>query len=137
MKKALLFCSLIICFMTMGMNSARIPHVKASDELTQLTENVMIVVNCTTGSVTTISTVTSSNASLVHFPSGVDLSDSSLIDVTTIATTFSTDHSFLAYLFNNTDATTPDPSQTGSQLQCLLLFRRASSGSQQVHPMVS
>ena len=106
MKQVLLFCSLIICFLAMGMSPARVPHVKATDGLPQLSENVMVVVNCTASSVGTMSSVTSSNASLVHFPSGVDLSDSTLMDVTSIAVTFSTDHSFLVYLFNNTDATT-------------------------------
>lgn len=92
--------------MAMGMSPARISPVKATDELSQLSENVMVLVNCTAATVSTMSMVTSSNASLVHFPSGVDLSDSTLMDVTTIEVTFSYGHSFLGYLFNNTDATT-------------------------------
>jgi hypothetical protein len=106
MKQLLLFCSLIICFLAMGISPARVPHVKATDGLSQLSENVMVVVNCTAGSVGTVSTVTSSNASLVHFPSGVDLSNAGLTNVITIEVTFSTAQSYLIYLFNNTDAPT-------------------------------
>lgn len=90
----------------MGMSPARIPMVKATDGLSQLSENVMVLVNCTAASVSTMSTVTSSNASLVHFPSGADLTNATLMDVTAIAVTFSTDQSILVYAFNNTDATT-------------------------------
>jgi len=88
------------------MNPAQIPQVKAIDGLSQLSEGVMVVVNCTEASVGTVSTVTSSNASLVHFPSGVDLSNADLMNVTTIAVTFSTAQSYLIYLFNDTDTTT-------------------------------
>jgi hypothetical protein len=90
----------------MGISPARVPHVKATDELPQLSENVMVGVNCTASSVGTMSTVTSSNSSLVHFPSGVDLNNAGLTNVITIAVTFSTAQSYLIYLFNNTDATT-------------------------------
>lgn len=103
-----LFCSLIICFMAMAISTARIPPVKATDGLPQLSENVTILVSCIAGSVTTGCTVTSSNASLVHFPSGVDLSDTDLTNVTTIGVMFSTAQSYLMYLFNNTDATTAE-----------------------------
>ncbi len=91
--------------MAMGMSSTGISLVEAMDG-SQLSENVVVVVNCTEASVSTVSTVTSSNASLVHFPSEVDLSNASLANVTTIAVTFSTAQSYLIYLFNDTDATT-------------------------------
>jgi hypothetical protein len=106
MKQVLLFCSLIICFLAMGMNPARIPQVKAFDGLSQLSENVMVVVNCTEGSVTIGSGLTSSNASLMHFPSEVDLNDTDLMNVTMIGVMFSTAQSSLMYLFNGTDPTT-------------------------------
>jgi hypothetical protein len=106
MKQLLLFCSLIICFLAMAMNPAQVSQVKAADGLSQLSEEVMVVVNCTDASVVTMSTATSSNASLVHFPSGVDLSNVDLANVTTITVTFSTAQSSLIYLFNNTDAPT-------------------------------
>jgi len=106
MKQLLLLCSLIICFLAMAISPARIPLVKATDGLPQLSESVMVEVNCTAGSVTTISELTSSNGSLVHFPSGVDLSDTGLTNVTTIGVMFSTAQSYLMYLFNNTDVAT-------------------------------
>jgi len=108
MKQVLLFCSVIICFLAMGMNPARVPQVKATGGLPQLSEDVMVVVNCTVGSVATVSELTSSNGSLVHFPSGVDLSDTGLTNVTTIGVMFSTAQSYLMYLFNNTDVATAE-----------------------------
>jgi len=90
----------------MAMNPAQIPQVKAADGLSQLSEEVMVEVNCTEASVVTISTVTSSNDSLVHFPSGVNLSDAGLTNVTTIGVMFSTAQSMLMYLFNNTESAT-------------------------------
>jgi len=92
----------------MGMNPARVPQVKATGGLPQLSEDVMVVVNCTVGSVATVSELTSSNGSLVHFPSGVDLSDTGLTNVTTIGVMFSTAQSYLMYLFNNTDVATAE-----------------------------
>lgn len=106
MKQLLLFCSLIICLLAIGMSPAQVSQVKAIDGLSQLSEDVMVVVNCTDASVATVSTVTSSNASLVYFPSGVDLSNAGLTNVTTIGVMFSTAQSILMYLFNDTDATT-------------------------------
>jgi hypothetical protein len=90
----------------MAVNPAQVSQVKATDGLSQLSEEVMVVVNCTDASVVTMSTVTSSIASLVHFPSGVDLSNVDLENVTTITVTFSTAQSSLIYLFNNTDVST-------------------------------
>ena len=106
MRQLLLLCSLMICFISIGASTARIPMVKAMDGESQFSENAVVVVNCTAATVATMCTVASNDASLVHFPSAVDLSDSTLINVVTIAVTFSTDHSFLVYLFNNTNADT-------------------------------
>jgi hypothetical protein len=90
----------------MGVSTARIPAVKAMSGESQFSENVMVVVNCTAATVTTMCAVASNDASLVHFPSAVDLNDSTLINVMTIAVTFSTGQSILIYAFNNTNANT-------------------------------
>lgn len=105
MKLLPLFCFLLTCFLAVSVSPARVPQVKASDEM-QLSESVAIVVNCTIASVATGSSVTSSNASFVHFPSGVNLDNPNLTNVTLIMVIFSTAQSSLIYLFQDTDATT-------------------------------
>ncbi|MGQ9506579.1 MAG: hypothetical protein ACUVTB_01810 [Candidatus Bathycorpusculaceae bacterium] len=72
----------------------------------QLMENVAISVNCTDAQLHITSMVTSIGDLLVHFPTGVDMNDPDLENATIISAVFSTDGSFLGYLFNNTDPTT-------------------------------
>lgn len=79
--------------------------VYAQDE-GQLTENVVITVNCTTAELYIASMVMSSDNSLVHFPTGINMEASNLEDTTTISAAFSANGCFLAYIFNNTDPAT-------------------------------
>ncbi|MDH7477068.1 MAG: hypothetical protein QHH17_01655 [Candidatus Bathyarchaeota archaeon] len=94
-----------ICLIIFAIVCHQVSVVYAQDEA-QLTETIAISVNCTTAQLHITSMVESSDNSLVHFPSGVDMNDPDLENVTTISAIFSADGSFLGYLFNNTDPTT-------------------------------
>lgn len=65
-------------------------------------ESASVSINCTSSSVIVISMVNSVNASLVHFPSGVDMSSANLVNVTMLLLTFTSKTSTLMYQFNNT-----------------------------------
>lgn len=74
----------------------------------ELTENIMTNVNCTTAKVSITSMVMSSDPTLVHFPSGVDMNNPNLENVITLGLMFfsSPGQSVLIYEFNNTDEAT-------------------------------
>jgi len=65
-------------------------------------ESATVNINCTSSHVIIISTVSSINASLVHFPSGVDMSKANLVNITMLLLTFTNNASTLMYQFNNT-----------------------------------
>ncbi|MEM2719039.1 MAG: hypothetical protein QXJ13_07380 [Candidatus Bathyarchaeia archaeon] len=80
--------------------------VDATEEEPSFAESISVTVNCTTAELTIFSTVHSIDASLVHFPSEVNLNRGELIDATSITVAFSRDGSSLLIAFNNTDAAT-------------------------------
>jgi len=84
---------------------AQVSTVNAAS-LFELNENIMVDVFCDTATGYVLSSVQSDNASKVHFPSGVDMNDPDLENVTGIALSFSTLSSTLGYVFNNTDSAT-------------------------------
>jgi len=69
-------------------------------------ENASVYVNCTTASANVNSQIQSKNTSLVHFPSGVDMSNPNLVNITTLWLAFTTAYSYLSYEFNGTTVTT-------------------------------
>jgi hypothetical protein len=71
-----------------------------------LSEAITIGVDCIHANLTCLDMISSNNDTLIHFPSGVDMSNSQLENVTAIGLTFSTSASFLLFEFNNTDENT-------------------------------
>lgn len=69
----------------------------------ELSEIVGVAVNCTSARVNTYTAIMSQNTSLMHFPAGVDMSDSDLVNATTIELLFSYAQSVLVYVFNDTE----------------------------------
>jgi hypothetical protein len=65
-------------------------------------ENVSISIDCTNSQVAVMSMVNSVNASLVHFPSEVDMNNPNLENVTMLLLTFANDTSKLMVQLNNT-----------------------------------
>lgn len=102
MRRLVIF--LLLLHLLMLANSCnQVFVVKAPDGFDlELTETANVNVNCTTAQVSTISMVMSYNTSLVHFPSGVDMGRTELMNATGISLIFSTAQSFLLYMFNNT-----------------------------------
>ncbi|MEM3590894.1 MAG: hypothetical protein QW702_02185 [Candidatus Bathyarchaeia archaeon] len=83
-----------------------VPIVDATEEEPSFAESISVTVNCTTAELMIFSVVYSVDASLVHFPSEVNLNRGELTDTTLITIAFSRDGSGLIIAFNNTDAAT-------------------------------
>ncbi len=65
-------------------------------------EYITISVDCTRGRLNLACTLQSSNSTLIHYPSPVDLSDIHLVNCTSIIATFSKTDSTLLFQFNDT-----------------------------------
>jgi len=104
MKRQLVIL-LPVCLLMLCALDSKVVVVKAIDGFPSemLTEFVNVYVNCTTADVNTNVIVMSSNTSLMHFPSGVDMERTELTDAVVLSLTFSTSQSFLVYVFNTTD----------------------------------
>ncbi len=72
---------------------------------TPVVESVTVDVNATTGAVVTTDSVSSTNHSLVGLPSGIDLNNSELINVTSVNLAISAEQSTLCYLLQSLNAT--------------------------------
>jgi len=102
--------SLLLLFLLMiAVGCTNVSVVNAPDGLLPfLSESVEVNVDCTTANVDVRSMVTSTNTSIIHFPSEVNMSDARLVNVTYIFLMFSTAGSNLSYVFVNTDPATAE-----------------------------
>jgi len=98
---------LLLLFLALLAYKTGIPAVNAvNEEGPSFMEMISVTVNCTTAELTISSTVHSTDATLVHFPTGIDMSSSELTNAVLIVVGFSREASGLVIGFNNTDAAT-------------------------------
>lgn len=107
MKGKILFILLVLYLVALVINTIQFSAVKAnSDNPSELTENIIVFVNCTTAEVNVQSVVMSSDVSLVNFTAEVNMNRAELENATTIALVFSQAQSVLVFTFENTDEST-------------------------------
>jgi hypothetical protein len=69
----------------------------------QYAEQALVMVNCTVASATTAITLTASNTTLVHYPSGVTMTDPNFALCESVMVSVSHTGAALAFLYNTTD----------------------------------
>jgi hypothetical protein len=83
--------------------------------------------------------IASENATLIHFPGGVNPTDSNLLNATTLSLTFSTGQSLLIYTFSGVDTTTAKSSADsmtptiGTAFQTTFAYVSEGAGGGQVN----
>jgi hypothetical protein len=76
--------------------------VDDGDEVGMLVENIVASLDCDTATFNLACSISSADISLVHFPSPVDMNDTSLKNCTVISVVFTTEESILTFHFNDT-----------------------------------
>jgi hypothetical protein len=71
-------------------------------EVGMLVENIVASLDCDTATFSLACSISSANISLVHFPSPVDMNDTSLKNCTVVNVVFNTEKSILTFHFNDT-----------------------------------
>jgi len=107
MKRLFTSLAIVLLFFGLSFTCTRPVDVRANGVPNiGLQEVVVAAVDCRNARANTTSIVMSRNATLVHFPSNINMSDSNVVNVTMLGLSFSTGQSLLMYLFNNTDTVT-------------------------------
>lgn len=106
-------CKVLILFLILFMSSIlttgeSVLSINGNNEEVPLNlmENINVSVNCTTAELSVLSTVSSGNTSLVHFPPQVDMNRDELVNAVAIVVSFSRFASGLLFTFSNVDAET-------------------------------
>lgn len=97
-------------------------------------EVASVQVNCTSAEESVYSLVIAQpqNSSLVHFPSGIDMNNQSLANLTWIILVFASNSSTLIYQFNTTDAATAETIADGETPSIGITFQTAFNWSSTV-----